>query len=277
MTDLTFTADEQPKMSAFNQRFSKLNELYQHWWKRSSLNGYTISVGTVSRVTVGEGGMDGVSSIQYSSSVSVSSSGTITLDNPVSASINENVLNQLKGKYFSGYNLTGIYYATTSAGTSVTGGSPLYYNIDCGKVTAEKSGETEVIYLQSSDRNAYPDSGIQGDYEYQYLGVPFDNAVEASKVVTGSYVGAGVYGSSNPNTLTFDFTPKLVCVTGGTYSTNEISLLITSATKPFNLFNGAAVSNLTSAIGQTTTWYSTGNANVQANTSGTQYTYWAID
>lgn len=33
------------------------------------------------------------------------------------------------------------------------------------------------------------------------------------KFQTGSYTGTGAYGSSSPNTLTFDFVPKLVLVT----------------------------------------------------------------
>lgn len=32
------------------------------------------------------------------------------------------------------------------------------------------------------------------------------------QVVTGSYVGTGTYGSSNPNTLTFDFEPKVIFI-----------------------------------------------------------------
>ena len=38
------------------------------------------------------------------------------------------------------------------------------------------------------------------------------SAVGAAKVVTGSYVGTGVCGQSNPCILTFDFEPKLVMV-----------------------------------------------------------------
>lgn len=69
-------------------------------------------------------------------------------------------------------------------------------------------------YLQSSNRNAYPDSGTQDGYEYEYLGVPLDEAVTAPKIETGSYVGTGTYGPSNPNTLTFGFAPKLVLIFG---------------------------------------------------------------
>ena len=53
------------------------------------------------------------------------------------------------------------------------------------------------------------------NYEYEYLGIPFDNAVTAPKIETGSYVGTGTYGASNPNTLTFGFAPKLVLIYNG--------------------------------------------------------------
>lgn len=34
----------------------------------------------------------------------------------------------------------------------------------------------------------------------------------APKIAVGSYVGTGTYGSSNPNTLTFGFKPKIVLI-----------------------------------------------------------------
>ena len=39
----------------------------------------------------------------------------------------------------------------------------------------------------------------------------------AVKIATGSYVGTNTSGSASPNTLTFDFVPKLVFVIGSTY------------------------------------------------------------
>lgn len=35
-----------------------------------------------------------------------------------------------------------------------------------------------------------------------------------AKIATGSYVGTGTYGESNPCSLTFDFVPKLVIISG---------------------------------------------------------------
>lgn len=62
-------------------------------------------------------------------------------------------------------------------------------------------------YYTSTDRNAYPDGN-----GYVYLGVPFDNAATGSKIATGSYTGTGTYGESNPNSLTFDFDPKIIFI-----------------------------------------------------------------
>ena len=91
-------------------------------------------------------------------------------------------------------------------------GSPL------GKTVTTKKKQIPAgdwAYLHSSNRNAYPDSGTQDGYEYEYLGIPFDNAVTAPKIEKGSYVGTGTYGQANPNTLTFGFSPKLVLIYDG--------------------------------------------------------------
>ena len=45
----------------------------------------------------------------------------------------------------------------------------------------------------------------------------FDDAESKAKIEVGSYVGTGTYGSSNPNTLTFGFEPKIVFVVGRVY------------------------------------------------------------
>jgi len=49
-------------------------------------------------------------------------------------------------------------------------------------------------------------------------------ATPGAQIATGSYTGTGTYGSANPCSLTFDFTPKMVIITGknsGLYVTSE--------------------------------------------------------
>ena len=54
--------------------------------------------------------------------------------------------------------------------------------------------------------------------------VPGDQIVGGAKIETGSYTGTGNYGSSNQNSLSFSFEPKLVFVTGYAQSEKGTSL-----------------------------------------------------
>ena len=83
-----------------------------------------------------------------------------------------------------------------------------YISID---ITAmPKKGEWE--YLQSNDDDAYPHSGESGGYEYESLGVPFENAATSPKIAIGYYVGTGTSGEENKNSLTFNFSPSLLVI-----------------------------------------------------------------
>jgi hypothetical protein len=142
------------------------------------------------------------------------------------------------------------------------------------------AGEWE--YLTSSDRNAYPDSGTQDGYEYEYLGVPFDNAVTAPKIEVGSYVGTGTYGQANPNTLTFGFVPKLVWI----YEANTRYISTSAgynglwfASWPYLSYlldSGTTVTRYASLSGETLSWYESSSAFNQLNDSEKVYTYIAI-
>lgn len=140
------------------------------------------------------------------------------------------------------------------------------------------SGDTE--FVQSSNRNAYPDSGVSGNYEYTYLGIPFDNAVTAPKIEIGSYVGTGSYGQNNPNSLTFGFVPSLVIVmsknhdTGGSpvahgFLLPKSGVFITGVTTYNYPMDTISIS------GTTVTWYYKNHAQGQLNQTVT-YEYTAI-
>lgn len=121
------------------------------------------------------------------------------------------------------------------------------------------------------------------------------------KFATGSYVGTGKYGSSNKNSLTFDFKPQVVIVapTYGFEQTSIVSMTDNSTSEPV-IMNFAAMA----IRGQTRgfrakyelnatnhycyinwtdnglSWYSdyeySTGANIQMNISGTVYHYFAI-
>ncbi len=99
-----------------------------------------------------------------------------------------------------------------------------------------------------------------------------------AQIETGSYTGTGTYGSSNPNSLTFGFAPKMVFVIGGNYKTLGVfSSPVLSAAVSSTSFGSSSVKGLSvSWAGNTVTWYSTSNYSLQLNESGFGYEYVAI-
>ena len=94
------------------------------------------------------------------------------------------------------------------------------------------------------------------------------------KLVTGSYVGTGSYGASNPNTLTFDFSPKVVLIRSS--KTNSSVFLIrgteigwSGTSAYFNVIWGE----------KTLSWYAPSNGDTSANMLNAKdavYHYFAI-
>lgn len=115
-----------------------------------------------------------------------------------------------------------------------------------------------------------------------------------AQIATGSYTGTGAFGASNPNSLTFDFAPKILWIfASGRISDNsfmstnmsssyapiaDISRLSTSFLKygaPYNSDDTQSYSRK-SADGKTITWYNEASANAQYNRDIFRYYYVAI-
>ena len=300
-----------------DEAFAYLGKYAQHWWRRRSKNLVYAEVLTpISNTEYADPlGLRVYSSvvvpgtIQYASSIQFNSEGKATLNNPsnktVSVSYGQNLgseLDDFKGKYISGcikgYNTVtqDIFKVAENAEAyswSGGGGTIFLFKQDYAYLVSSKQkyvyGDWE--YVQSSSRSAYPDSGEQDGYEYQYLGIPFDNAVAAPKIVTGSYVGTGKYGSSNPNSLTFDFEPKFIMISS--IERNEYFSIFPCFSLPENypsnvgygwsgLWNGTLTAmddNYAKLVDNTLSWYYKGSSSAsirQLNSSDTTYTYLAI-
>ena len=104
---------------------------------------------------------------------------------------------------------------------------------------------------------------------------------DGAKIQRGSYVGTGVYGSDNPNILTFNFVPKFVWLFDeGTslesdWYTHSMLILYGITTK--HKFFSDKVINI-SYNGATMEWYLVENdrAGNQWNTDGKTYYYIAV-
>lgn len=120
-----------------------------------------------------------------------------------------------------------------------------------------------------------------------------------SRVILGSYVGTGKSGKSNPNQITLAEPFKILCIYGRQYTdsyesidasgsgsvSNIIpsSIIPTEYTRGFGFFysnNSIDSYGKKSADGKTFSWYfglsPTGAEDVQFNTSGVVYHYYAI-
>lgn len=214
---------------------------------------------------------------------------------------------ELRGKYVTGMSKSSTIYGTDTGtraadifyipenATATTGETSdktfSFGKNDDGAIFVYLNGNTELVdvpgmvvgtksevvppdqptYVQSSDRNAYPDSGTVDGVTYTYLGVPFENIGRGS---LGSeileYVGTGTFGKSDTNMLTFARKPLFFIISER--STNHYAL----CSNPQNLkvFRATAVSVCAaswSESGLTVTWYSDDDAARQMNTSGIKY------
>lgn len=108
----------------------------------------------------------------------------------------------------------------------------------------------------------------------EYLGKLGDKA----RVQFGSYVGTGTYGSSNPNTLTFDFVPKMVIISGYTSNGYTTVTFVRGASSAGYPANGTMYFSMNlSWNDKKVSWYNDAyDAAQQANKSGYRYNYVAI-
>ena len=126
------------------------------------------------------------------------------------------------------------------------------------------------------------DGSVHDEQEYEEAGTFTDISggnIPMVSIETGSYVGTGTYGESNPNTLTFPFTPVLVFVGADTPNANRIAaILIKSVNKNLWITTSMTRSFASTTWEQNTvSWYVTNSsAGDQLNVSGTTYYYVAI-
>lgn len=108
----------------------------------------------------------------------------------------------------------------------------------------------------------------------------------AAKVQVGTYIGTGTAGKGNPNTITFNFEPKLVFIysvqtqlEGSTQHIRHAFYVYGGQMMIADSYQGTGGSNRVTINGNTMSWYNnnaSANAALQLNTSGAQYAYAAI-
>ena len=123
-------------------------------------------------------------------------------------------------------------------------------------------------------------NAVMSDAVYQAIAaIP-----KGAQIVTGSYVGTGTYGSSNPNTITTGFKPKWAFIMCNSFGSNDykdliffsdnVGLCINNASGYesgiISSYSGASVNNKFTQDGLI--WYAS-QAATQANTGNANYYY----
>ena len=285
-----------------NGIFAFLGKYNLHWWKmrgygshyetfvKSNDETYTISVPS-------SGGRD----FYYSDSITISQTdGKISLVAPKMVNVKwgqQSNCSNFIGKYVAAseyQNLNEVLkFDTDVTFTSVGQDSNTVITFKNGTQTiigiyVEEGSEWQLVFSKDSD--AYPKSGVVNGFEYQYLGIPFEKFPTMPQVAIGNYVGTGLYGQNNPNSLTFDFIPYLIGISVDYQSGNETASAIFTCPKIGGKFNsgggarGIAVVSTNvvkiypyaSADGKTVYWVSPDTEYYQFNRSGVTYNYFAI-
>ena len=154
-----------------------------------------------------------------------------------------------------------------------------------------------VVVAYNSNATAYSTDGINWNSEGPTIsypdGTPLYNAMMSIlglpgvQIATGSYVGTNKYGADNPNSLTFNFSPKAIIIipssNNGWSNDENLGVFVYGAQYPSMSFDGGGqsasgvvngVNTVTGWGSNTIRWNNNQYSNRQLNDSG--YTYFYI-
>ena len=181
---------------------------------------------------------------------------------------------------FNGSN-SAAFWLTAQTGEYSYGGSGVNtgggYGLHCFTLPSTFTG---TYYVDAA-------GNIHDQQEYIEAGDWLDvwgNAIPAVKIETGSYVGTGTSGSSNPNTLTFGFEPKILFVSKQDQNLNSVGFFMLACKGVTNAQCMHAAQN-TAPQGpfcalnwseNSVSWYNTSGSTEQLNMNNETYFYVAI-
>lgn len=163
----------------------------------------------------------------------------------------------------------------------------VYFSSDVVLVTMyPEDGPTVSLFpagLNASNIYGVYKSEITKSIEYRLVDLLGNYVGNGVKIETGEYTGTGTYGASNPNTLTFNFVPKLLIIrpSAGKLEGSSISdtgMIALYGSTAFNAKSSDGNSNALAEIvwSSTSASWSGKNADAQLNANNTKYLYIAI-
>ena len=128
------------------------------------------------------------------------------------------------------------------------------------------------ILSQSALYKNTPTIGLYTPTDQLIMSIP-SMGFSPARIVTGSYVGTGTYGSGNPNTITVGTTPKLLAVSGDMSNATGTTVAVYGATRVLGSSSQDGFSDFTITWSSNgVSWYSSREGS-QMNISGAVYCY----
>lgn len=237
--------------------------------------GYTLGEVVTSKVKLGYSSSSSGMFYYYADTLSVSDAGKVSISTQNSYQVNRNsstsnLKTAMAGKFIQLYGSSGSAMELSGPFSTIPG-EIVFIPADTSFNTETIRGDNYFTIDRYQPVTGY--AAIPAGTTIEYLGRLGDKA----RVQVVSYVGTGTYGESNPNSLTFDFIPKLFWISGPGYAYYTDMLVFYGDT---NRSEGNSdyyfTFNNISWEGKKVSWYSTSNTELQANIAGEKYTIRAI-
>lgn len=210
--------------------------------------------------------------IKYGESVSVTDTGTASIASEseltVTSDSSQSAVDKLKGKFFR--------FSQLPFSSSAFSVGKIYFFPVNTVFTKQSSGN----WYASKYQTVTSHGKTEPEYTIEYLGKLGDKA----RVQVLSYVGTGTYGADNPNSLTFDFVPKVVIISKITADSAPWALFlppILSGIYSKRAYNITGVTtkqtdSFAKINKKTLSWFSTNGFTPQLNSQSDKYTAIAI-
>ena len=153
------------------------------------------------------------------------------------------------------------------------------FNADNEKIDAALKAANDRIDIKADAAALSDETGARTAADSSFAGQLAELAANLGvhgyncRIATGSYVGTGGYGESNPNSLSFNMNPLIVVI--ASRSASEAGLLVAPVTGAL-FYSGYTRSLEVTWSGKTVSWYTSTTTNAalaQLNSSNTTY-YW---
>ncbi len=212
--------------------FSFLGDYNLNWWRKRSLTpakGAIIDLSTESVSTIVQAFAvsfgnysDQADSPKYSDSVAIDeSTGAIVLSGDVQTITNLSYddytkASVLAGKYVQCRNYNPLYVPPDAVPKRGYRDSSSYY-VWMSAVNPMQVERGDWEYVKSENNDEYPQNAISNGIQYEYLRIPYSNAVGALKFAKFDYYGDGVYESDGSIIFEVPFCPDLLITIYGVF------------------------------------------------------------